>query len=85
MSDNYEGKDGLERDIAKLKFEQKRIASALKDSAIKRFKQSPTFHNATNVLVESARISAYYVGHVAMLSLCLNLFLIGFVIAVLVN
>ena len=34
MSDNYEGKDGLARDLAKLKYEEKAIYRALKDSAI---------------------------------------------------
>tara|TARA_R110000744_G_scaffold37863_1_gene86548 strand:- start:381 stop:641 length:261 start_codon:yes stop_codon:yes gene_type:complete len=82
MSDNYEGKDGLARDLAKLKYEEKAIYRALKDSAISRFNENPSFHNFTNLLVEAARISPYYIGHVAVISLGINCFFLGVLISV---
>ena len=75
MSDRYVGKDGLERDIAKLKYEwkiYKKEMSVHWDT----FKEARTivqrFHKGTNLFVESCRASAYFFGHVAMIYFTLN-------------
>ena len=71
MSDRYIGKDGLERDIAKLKYEWK-IYKAEMAAHWERFRRDPKFHTATNLTVESCRASAYFFGHVVMIYATLN-------------
>ena len=79
-SETYEGADGLQRDVLKLRAKEKNIYDALRKTAIRRFTKAPTFHNLTNVMVEAGRISAYYLGHFAMVSFVVNIALAGTVL-----
>ena len=73
MSDSYEGKDGLERDIAKLKYEWRFNYRPKMLPHWQRFKKARNkFHTGTNLFVESCRASPYFFGHVCMVYFCLN-------------
>ena len=67
MSDNYKGKDGLERDIAKLRSTYRIMKNGpLVKDAWRRLKARPTPHNWTNLRVEQHRVgdnAEYYTGH----------------------
>jgi hypothetical protein len=60
---NLEGKDGLERDIAKLKSLSGPWKTYMAPH-IKRFKKRPTPHNFTNLCTESSRADDYINGHI---------------------
>lgn len=82
MSDqfDYEGKNGLARDLAKLKSEFKYLYAPamkgpwqeLKDASFK-----DKIHKVTNLHVESARAAPYFWGHVTMMSSVINLVCVG--------
>jgi hypothetical protein len=63
MNKSLEDKDGLERDVAKLK-ELNGPWKAAMAPHIKRFKKKPTPHNFTNLCTESSRADAYVNGHI---------------------
>jgi hypothetical protein len=64
---NLEGKDGLERDLAKLEnlTGPWKVAMA---PHIKRFKKKPLPHEFTNLCTESSRADAYVNGHIMAVS-----------------
>ena len=82
MSDqfDYKGKNGLARDLAKLKSEFKYLYvpamkgpwQELKDASFKH-----KIHKVTNLHVESARAAPYFWGHVTMTSSVINLVCVG--------
>ena len=80
MPKPYEGKDGIERDIAKLWYE---FDFYRKDPKIRnawsRWLALPSPHNATNIYVESCRWYAYLTGHFHIIKdalLCLLILLL---------
>jgi hypothetical protein len=90
MSDqfDYEGKNGLARDLAKLKSEFKYLYAPamkgpwqeLKDASFK-----DKIHKVTNLHVESARAAPYFWGHVTMMSSVINLVCVGALVACLLG
>ena len=90
MSDqfDYEGKEGLARDLAKLKSEFKYLYAPamkgpwqeLKDASFK-----DKIHKVTNLHVESARAAPYFWGHVTMMSSVINLVFVGALVVLLLG
>lgn len=79
---NLEGKDGLERDIAKLKLLygpwKRKMAPHWK-----RWKKSPLPHDTTNLCTESSRADPYVNGHIMSVYLHASLLLIAVLLIVL--
>jgi hypothetical protein len=67
MTEGYKDKDGLERDIAKLKHLYTPWKAAMAPHW-KRFKKKPTPHNFTNLCTESSRADDYVNGHIMAVS-----------------
>jgi hypothetical protein len=59
----YKGKDGLERNITKMRHEYKLFQINMR-IYWKEFCAHPNGHNFTDLFVESARHHAYFVGHI---------------------
>jgi hypothetical protein len=79
---NLEGKDGLERDVAKLKHLYTPWKAAMAPH-IKRFKKKPTPHTFTNLCTESSRADAYVNGHIMAVYFGVSLLvIIGLILAV---
>jgi len=81
MSEEYEGKDGLARDIAKLRYEYRELYKPVMRQHWKDFKSariSQKFHEMTNLHVESARAAPYFWGHVTMISMVVSIVAFGF-------
>lgn len=57
------GKDGIVRNFAKIQIERKRIAEECKEHYKRLYKNPLDPHALTNIYVEEARVSPYYVGH----------------------
>lgn len=66
MTKKYYDKDGIFRDIAKLRDHRGMITRSCQ-LEYDRFYKAPTTHNTTNIFVEEARVSPYYTGHREML------------------
>ena len=62
---NYQGKDGLRRNIGKLRDERYKVAAALKRTFREDMKTQPhrVVHNYVDLWVEAQRASPYYMGH----------------------
>ena len=76
---DLEGKDGTERDIAKLRNRLGPWRQAMKPH-FKRFFKRPTPHTFTNLCTESSRADAYLNGHIMAISTGL-IILISIVVA----
>jgi hypothetical protein len=63
MSKSYEGKNGMARDLAKLKAEFLTWWPDMKPH-FTRYLKRPLPHECTNLFVEACRASAYFFGHV---------------------
>ena len=59
----YENKDGLRRDLSKLKYTGAIWFTAMKPH-FKRFAKRPLPHEYTNLWVEGCRAEPYFFGHV---------------------
>lgn len=80
MSDEYKGKNGLSRDIAKMRYEYREVYKPAMKQPWADFKAAPIlgkFHELTNLHVESARAAPYLWGHVTMISMVLNMIAVG--------
>ena len=76
MSDEYKGKNGLSRDIAKMRYEYRELYKPAMRQPWADFKAAPImgkFHELTNLHVESARAAPYLWGHVTMISMVANI------------
>ena len=76
MSDEYKGKNGLSRDIAKMRYEYRALYKPAMKQPWADFKAAPImgkFHEVTNSHVESARAAPYLWGHVTMISMVVNI------------
>jgi hypothetical protein len=75
MTEGYKDKDGLERDIAKLKALSIPWKAAMAPHW-KRFKKKPTPHNGTNLCTESGRADPYVNGHIMAVGIGIVAFII---------
>jgi len=76
MSDEYAGKNGLSRDIAKIRYEYREVYKPAMRQPWADFKAAPIlgkFHEMTNLHVESARAAPYFWGHLTMISMVANI------------
>ena len=71
MNNPYEGKDGLARDIAKLKHRYGPWKGAMLPHWV-RWKKRPFPHETTNLCTESGRADAYFNGHIMTVYLHLS-------------
>ena len=72
--EDYEGLDGLERDVAKLKSLRGPWREKMKPH-FKRWRKKPFPHETTNLCTESGRADAYYNGHLMTIYLHITLFI----------
>jgi hypothetical protein len=73
---NYENKDGIQRDVAKLKYLLGPWRLKMKPH-FKRFFKKPLPHEFTNLCTESSRADAYVNGHIMAVSYGLLMLVIG--------
>ena len=76
MSDNPEGKDGLARDIAKLKAGYGPWRTAMSPH-FKRWLKRPLPHETTNLCTESGRADPYFNGHIMVIYLYSSIVAMG--------
>lgn len=71
MSNPYEGKNGIARDIAKLKYQWQELQAHPEwKIAVKRWKKKKwSTHEQTNLWTEASRYQPYLAAHVAIVSL----------------
>ena len=61
---DYEGKNGLRRDLGKLRYEWLILRRSIEPHTARWKKRPWDTHAYVNVLVESARLSPYLIGHI---------------------
>ena len=69
---DYEGLDGLQRDICKLRCEGAIWREHMKPEVCRWLKKPWSFHLMTNLWVEACRGSPYFFGHVMMMTTVLS-------------
>ena len=69
MKKPYEGLNGIERNIAKLGYEWRRLKDDMGEHVIRFAKKPWDVHAYTNLFVESARSQPYFMGHVYAIAL----------------